>query len=133
MHLEVASGKFAVLAVVDDRENFATSCPAIDFLKECWPNYSSTVKGYRALFDRYALGGRASLTSALLHEVDKEDALFELIKGDLRIMCFFPGDGSVVLTNGVIKKGQKVDPLAVKECRRAKKKFMESRIVHVNR
>ncbi|MFL9999191.1 type II toxin-antitoxin system RelE/ParE family toxin [Paraburkholderia sediminicola] len=127
MLMEVASGKFRVLAVVDERENFTTCCVVTEFLHSCWANYASTVKGFRAVFDRYATGGRLSLTSAMLHEVNKEDGLYELIKGDLRIFCFFPGDGTIVLTNGVIKKGQKVDPAAVNECRRAKSKFMESR------
>lgn len=123
MHLVVRSGKFEVWATVETRENFGMKCPATDFLQSCWANYESSVKGYNALFSRYATEGRTAFTSAQLHEVNKKDSLYEIIKGDLRLMCFFHL-GNMVLTNGLIKKSQKADTLSVNECRRSKEIFL---------
>jgi len=123
MRLEVVAGKFTVWAHVETRENFAQRIPAIDFLRENMPNYGPSVRGLKTMFVRYSELGRQGFTSESLHEVDKSRSVYEFVKGDLRIFCFFPGDGAVVLTNGCIKKGNKVDQSAVESCCRARDQY----------
>lgn len=99
-----------MLAVCTLKDNFQVDIPAIDFLAlharsgdKC-----ATAKGFKGLFDRYANAGFQQLTTDLLHEVDKTEKIYEFIRGDLRIFCFFDGE-KVILSHGAVKKGQKVD------------------------
>ncbi|WP_321931516.1 hypothetical protein [Paraburkholderia guartelaensis] len=95
--------------------------PVIDFLAQYTSGPDSkSVAGYKAVWARYAEHGRSAFTTELLHEVDKNDAIYEFIKGRLRVFCYFTGDGGVVLTNGTLKQGNKVDSAAVAQAIRAK-------------
>jgi len=84
------------------------------FLAEQPKETSKSAKGVRSLFKRYASLGRNGLTASLFHEVDKNDKIWEFIKGKLRILCFIDGR-KIILTNGYIKKTPKVAQSAVKK------------------
>lgn len=79
-----------------------------EFLSGLEHQYSSTAKGFKSLFERYARSGRRELTTALFHEADKSQGIWEFVKGSLRVYCMLDGDGNVLLlSHGIIKKGQK--------------------------
>lgn len=83
-------------------------CEVLEFLKSVPPNYQSSAKGFKALFQRYAQGGRQMLTDAVFHEASRGNDIWEFIKGQLRIYCFKYSNGQVViLSHGIIKKSQK--------------------------
>ena len=121
MLLALESGKFKVWAIAIIRESMTYEIPVLDFLAQyaSGPD-SKSVAGYKAIWARYAENGRSAFTTDLLHEVDKNDAIYEFIKGRLRVFCYFAGDGGVVLTNGTLKQGNKVDSAAVAEAIRTK-------------
>lgn len=121
MLLALESGKFMVWAVATVRPSMAYEIPVMDFLAQykSGPDEKS-VQGYKAIWVRYAEHGRSGFTTEVLHEVNKKEAIYEFIKGRLRVFCYFTGDGGVVLTNGTLKQGQKVDSAAVADAIRAK-------------
>lgn len=84
-----------------------------------------SAKGFKALFDRYAADGTQNLSKALFHQVDTEHQIWEFIKGRLRIFCFMDGGKLLILTHGVVKKSQKVDPSAVASAVVLKARYMK--------
>ena len=120
----LAKGKFTVAALFSVTEDFSTTSPSLTFLHEMCQNKntSSSCKGFWAVFARLAELG-PPLTSALMHEVNKENAIQELIKGDLRLLCFIEKD-TIYLTNGYVKKSQKANPAEVTKAIAAKKLYL---------
>jgi hypothetical protein len=114
----IKEGKYRVAALTAVKADWTLSeCPALQFLQEMHgnKNYVKSCIGFVALMDRWSELGQAGMTSATMHEANKENSILELIKGDLRLLCFVE-NGTIYLTNGYIKKSQGADP---KEVRRA--------------
>lgn len=111
MLYEVVNRKFRVCALLVDRD-FQLSCLAWDFLREQNATNPGHVRGMKALFHRYAEGGRTTLTTDLFHHASAEHDIMEFIKGQLRIFCFTEGN-TILLTHGALKKSQKADPQQV--------------------
>ncbi|MYM68020.1 hypothetical protein GTP45_14440 [Pseudoduganella sp. FT55W] len=120
----IESGKYNVLALGHVADDFSTTFPALTFLQTLASSaqYGASAKGFKKLFQRYADGGRSKLTAELFHEVDKDKGIWEFVKGDLRLFCFVIGN-NVILTNGTIKKSQKVDQAEVSIAIRCKAQF----------
>lgn len=118
------SGKFIVAALESLAEDFTPHCDALEFLKSCYHNKGTTAScnGFKAVFKRYAEHGPSGLTSAMLHEANKEESIQEFIKGDLRLLCFIDRN-TIYLTNGYVKKSQKADKTEVARAIQARKKF----------
>lgn len=123
----IVKHNFTVAALDDISEDWATHCPVLQFLQDAQKDTTtaSSCKGYRALFLHYAQNGPAGLTTSMMHEANKQDAIMELIKGRLRILCFIEGD-TIYLTNGYLKSTKKADTAEVARAVRAKEKFLES-------
>jgi len=102
-------GRYTIAAVMD-----GAVCPAEAFITTGEASYQASRMGLANLLERLASGGFAHLTSSMTHEVNKPHKIYELIKGDLRLL-FFKGsdDVIVVCTVGVLKKTQKADKSAV--------------------
>lgn len=66
--------KFTVAALDVFADNWATSCPALEFLQQAYndSNTLASCKGFRALFELLASVGPSGLTSAMMHEANKE-------------------------------------------------------------
>lgn len=60
------------------------------------------------LFERFSRSGRDTFNDDLCHYVDKDEKIWEFIKGDIRVLWFY-GKGSriVVCSHGFIKKSRK--------------------------
>jgi hypothetical protein len=123
--MKLLEGKFVVVAFGRLKEDFTYEYPAMDFLCASRSQYGGSVKGYRALLQLYAEHGRSALNSDLMHEASKAESIYELIKGDLRVFCFFD-KGDLVLTNGVVKHGRKADPKAVAFAVSAKAEYLKN-------
>lgn len=117
----LVKNKFTVAAIEVIAEDWSTSCPALTFLKKSFDdaNTMSSCKGYRALFELLAQQGPAGLTSSMMHEVNKNNAIMELIKGRLRLLFFVEKD-IIYLTNGYLKSTQKADAAEVAKAVKAK-------------
>jgi phage-related protein len=109
------------VAAVKDEDGL---CPVLKFMKEAPSSYRGSAKGFGALFKRYAQGGRQLLSTELFHEADREDGIWEFIKGRLRVYCFMDGDGHlVILSHGVVKKTQKTRKQDVEQAARLKERY----------
>lgn len=97
---------------------------ALGFLSNAAPDMQATAKGFRALFRRYAEGGRNKLTAELFHEVDSENGIWEFVRGRLRVFCFMDGGRLLILTHGSVKKSQKVAPQEVARAARRKDAYL---------
>ena len=63
--------------------------------------------------------------------VDQKDMLFELRVGDkniARIFFFFQRDQQIILTNGYVKKQQKIDTRALQRARTYKKEWEQRQV-----
>lgn len=100
--------KYRVAALSSIDASFQSNSPALEFLYQQNLNavYQVACKGLVALFDRFAEMGPTGLSSANTHEANKNEAILEFIKGDLRILYFIEKN-TAYLTHGYIKKSQK--------------------------
>lgn len=102
-------------------------CPTMQFLGSQSKENSGSAKGFKVLFKRYASNGRQGLSSELFHEVDKNEKIWEFIKGSLRIFCFEDAGGVVILSHGAIKKSQKANPREVARAIRNKALYLKAK------
>jgi hypothetical protein len=108
--------------------NDAGECELLDFLQSMPSNYKSSAKGFKALFQRYALGGRQMLTDATFHEASREDDIWEFIKGQLRVYCFRDGDDKlVILSHGILKKTQQAKKQDVERAARLRERYLKAK------
>lgn len=77
------------------------------------------------MFELLADKGPSGLTGAMMHEANKPNAIMELIKGRLRLLCFIERD-TIFITNGYLKASQKADAAEVAKAIAAKEKYLES-------
>lgn len=119
-------GKYQVAALEALREDFTAHCEVYSFLKCCFDdkNFNANARGIWALINRYAEHGPRGLTSDMMHEANKNDAIQELIKGRIRVLGFIE-NGTLYLTNGYIKKSQAADKQEVARAVRARSDFLQ--------
>jgi len=115
--------RFKVAAVVEGDE-----VPVLRFLQDAPSDMQGSARGMPALFDRYATEGRRLLSTEVFHEANKEQCIWEFIKGRLRVFCFVDTDGTLlVLTHGAVKKSRKADPMEIARAVRIKDAFLVAR------
>ncbi|HMV04987.1 MAG TPA: type II toxin-antitoxin system RelE/ParE family toxin [Accumulibacter sp.] len=115
--------RFKVAAVVEGDE-----VPVLRFLQDAPSDMQGSARGMPALFDRYATEGRRLLSTEVFHEANKEQGIWEFIKGRLRVFCFVDTDGTLlVLTHGAVKKSRKADPMEIARAVRIKDAFLVAR------
>ncbi len=102
-------------------------CPSEKFLKEGEKKTLASRQGLFTVLKHVAENGLTGLPRAWSHEVSKNEAIYEFIKGDLRLF-FFHGDGKqiAVCTTGLIKKKQKVDEQAVRKAVTYKNEYFDA-------
>jgi hypothetical protein len=117
-------GRYSVVAPVLD----GASSEVQQFLVSASSDMQASATGMLALFQRYAQDGRARLTSSNFHEANREQGIWEFIKGRLRVFCFVDQDGAlIVLSHGAIKKQQKADRQEVAKAVRLKEAFLAAK------
>jgi len=118
----LAEDSFQVVAVMSgDR------CPTLDFLSAGQKATEASRKGLLRMIEHIAEHGLADLPGAWSHEVNKDESIYELIKGDLRLFFFKGKDRQITaLTSGVMKKGQKVDAPSVARAIALKKEYLSA-------
>jgi hypothetical protein len=110
------------IAAVRDEDG---ACPVLQFLKEAPSCHQGSARGFGALFRRYAQGGRQLLSAELFHEADRENGIWEFIKGRLRVYCFMDGDGHlVILSHGAVKKTQKTSRQDAEQAARLRERYV---------
>ena len=114
--------EYQVVSTLDKGES-----PAEIFISYGEAAYTASRSGLSSLLRRAAMSGLEQFPSALVHEVDKANKIYEFIKGDLRLL-FFKGSEKqiVVCTTGVIKKTRKIDQRAVNKAIALRKQYQNS-------
>lgn len=115
--------KFKIAATMNGSE-----CEVEAFFDEAISNssYEASAEGLIVLIERMAKDGLDGLSTHIWHLVDKDNKIFELIKGDLRLL-FFKGNGDilVIASHGFIKKTQKTPENEKNKAIRRKKQYQK--------
>lgn len=99
----IAKGKFEIASVV-----VKDSCCVESFFADLDKNYNSNAAELYNMMAHIAESGFDNLPPGWSHEIDKDEKLFELIKGKLRIPYFRgSGDRIIICGPGFVKKTQK--------------------------
>jgi Phage derived protein Gp49-like (DUF891) len=111
--------KYRIVAVMDGEE-----CPVDEFLTYGETTTQAARQGLTKILEYVAERGLQNIPSAWVHEVNKQNGIYEFIKGPVRLF-FFKGNGNdiAICTSGGRKKGQKVDKSAVTDAISWKKRY----------
>lgn len=123
----IEKGRNRVIAPVEEDAGGKRYCPLLKDLENAPPNMRNSAKGFRALFRRYAELGRQGLTTELFHEVDREEGIWEFIKGRLRVFCFLDEGAIVVLSHVGVKKTPKVAKTEITIALEAKRRYLQAK------
>lgn len=105
----------------------ATSCETMDFLMSQEASYQASADGLLNLLERISQDGLLNIPDVLSHCVDKNEKIYELIKGKLRLFYFKTEDDFLIIcTTGLIKKTQTVDQKHVKRAIRLKNEYLDA-------
>lgn len=100
------SRQWEVTAVIHESDD-DISCPLVDFLAGLSKQYDGSRSGLFDFFERFSNSGRETFNDDLCHYVDKDEKIWEFVKGDIRVLWFY-GDGRIIVcSHGFVKKGQK--------------------------
>ncbi|MHB1267826.1 MAG: hypothetical protein ACYCY2_09540 [Acidithiobacillus ferriphilus] len=118
--------KFRVVGVM-----VKETCPAERFVTSGEKQYQAYRTGLQGFLRRAADEGIDPFPSSALHLVNREEGIYEFIKGPLRLLFFKGIEGEIVVcTGGYIKKSQKADHLMVAGAIRMKQNYLEAKENH---
>lgn len=117
--LKLHEGQYTVHAVCDERGE----AQLVDFLEGLGANYSSNRNGMLNLLERCAEHGPPR-NADLKHRLD--DGIYELIKGQLRVIFFTDAGKLIICSHGFLKKSRKVPPREIEAARQARKQYQEA-------
>jgi hypothetical protein len=106
-------------------------CPAKEFLEDLAANAKSP-RFRMAQRIHYALRRLADnppgsrLSAEVFKQVTDSDAIFEFRAFQARLFCFFASAGRVILTNGIVKKKDKIPPKSIEKAELMRKRFLEA-------
>lgn len=117
------SRSWDVTAVLDEHDG-DLYCPLIDFLTDLGKQYEGAASGLFDFFHRFSVSGRDTFNDELCHYVDKDEKIWEFIKGDIRVLWFY-GNGSriIICSHAFIKKSRKTPEKEVNRAISVKKKY----------
>ena len=100
-------------------------CETMNFINDGEATTAASRQGLLLMLQHVAKNGLQGLPSAWTHLADKEEKIYEFIKGDLRLF-FFKGEGNqiAVCTSGIMKKKQKADKPSIAKAVAARKEYL---------
>jgi hypothetical protein len=118
----LAEAEYEIVAVMDGEV-----CPAEAFLTEGPADTAATRAGLIGMLQHVATNGFQGVPSKWSHEANKQEQVYEFIKGPLRLF-YFKGKGKqiAVCTGGVRKKGDKADAGAVATAAGMRQAYMKA-------
>ena len=94
-----------VTAIINKDEG---CCPLTDFFDGLESKYKGLASGMFDLFERFSQSGRDKFNDDLCHYVDKDEKIWEFIKGDIRVLWFYgQGNRIIVCSHGFLKNSRK--------------------------
>lgn len=127
MRVAVEGPRFKIIYAIDARG----TCPAEEFLNELQnkndPGRKSDHANIFHLFRMMAEQGRISNREKFKQLEGVNPSLVEFKKHQVRVFGFYDGEGVIVLTHGVIKKKDKMDPADIDRAHRIRSEHLEAR------
>jgi len=124
--IQLHHGRHCKVMAVKETKAGQEVCPVVDFLNNQPKETAASAKGFRALFIRYSESGTNNLTTALFHEANKEEKIWEFIKGRLRVYCFIDSNNqAIILASCALKKGQKAPTRMIEEAVRIRERYLQ--------
>jgi hypothetical protein len=118
--------QFKIVATMDGE-----NCPAEQFLLDGEDATEAARTGLVQILEFLAENGLGKASHAWLHEANKEEQIYEFIKGPLRLFFFKGNDGHIaVCTQGVRKNGKKADKAAVAHAADLRSKYESAHKQH---
>lgn len=118
--IKLHEGQYTVHAVCD-RQGEAE---LLQFLEGLGANYRSSRDGMLNLLERCAEHGPPR-NADLKHHLD--DGIFELIKGQLRVLFFTDAGKLIICSHGFLKKSRKVPKKDIDAAKQARKHYQDAR------
>lgn len=113
------SGRHRVVGMLEGGE-----CPAVNFLTTGEKSTEASRNGLAIMLQHVSEHGFHGIPTKWTHEADKNNGIYQFIKGDLRLMFFKGVNGDIaVCADGYVKKGQRVDKPAVARAIAFKKQY----------
>ncbi len=117
--LKILNRKFEVLSVCDC-ENGADKLTL--FLASLDGNFKANKEGILQLIE-YAATNAPLRNNDLSHQIDKEEGVWEFIKGRLRVPYFYDKGKVIVVAGGFLKKSQKTPTSVIAHAIKIKKEY----------
>lgn len=118
--LKIHERQYTIHAVCDDHGKAAL----LDFLEGLGANLHSNRDGMLHLLERCSETGPPQ-NSELKHHLG--DGIFELRKGQLRVLYFTDKGKVIICSHGLIKKSQKTPKRDIEAAKRARLRYQEAR------
>lgn len=121
--IKLYEGQYTVHAACDGQGE----TPLLQFLEGLGANYRSSLNGMLNLLERCAAQGPPA-NADLKHRLD--DGIFELIKGQLRVVFFTDAGKIIICSHGFLKKSRKVPQREIRTAQQARKRYQEAKQAH---
>ena len=122
------SKAWSVYAVVSNNGTHDETCELLDFLDGLTTKHRGSRNGIYQYFERFAEHGSSAFNDAICHYADKEEKIWEFIKGDIRILWFYAGhDQAIICSQGFIKSGQKTPKVEKQKAIKAKTQYLNDK------
>lgn len=118
--LKLHESQYTIHAVCDGRGEVQL----LQFLEGLGANYASSRNGMLNLLERCAEHGPPR-NADLKHQLD--DGIYELRKGQLRVVFFTDAGKLIICSDGFLKKTRKTPPREIEAARQARKQYQEAR------
>jgi len=126
--IEIESDRYTVTAAATDRKG-KVECSLNDFLTECVDSkqYHGSAVGLYKLIEMFSVSGSDALTTDQSHFVDQENKIYQIKKGDLRVLYFYTSEKRIVIcSHGFLKSTTKADKKEVKKAVRLRNEYLSS-------
>lgn len=118
-------GRWRICAICDaDGE-----APAIAMLVHLGPGdpHASSRRQLLAYLGHFAQLSHPPRNTTVMKQIDEEHQIYEIVKGDLRLACFYDEGATVILSHGFIKGGRKTRPAEIARARKAATMYFEAK------
>jgi len=101
----------------------------VDQLESVGSHRPSDIRGMGTLLEQAAENplGPTQWPSELTHLADKDNKIYQFIKGDLRVLYFFDADKILICAAATLKQGKKTNPKAVASAVAARDEYFQAK------
>lgn len=119
-------GRWRVGAICDER----AEAQALNFLVSggTGDQHASSKRQILAYLEHMAQLQHPPRNTTVTHQIDEEYAIFEIIKGDLRVAYFYDEGATIILSHGFVKTGQRTKRAEIQRARKAAAAYFDAKM-----